>query len=376
MGRNKWRVCRETGLHQKRDTPVKPALGRREKHRRLLPSRNHEALPEEPEVEELLVPTGTTISPVWTSIKPVHCKSVLHLSRPGFTENPRDTAVSPATRANKKSACQVSSACHPPIQMAPDPEAIRGGEIVVKEDEQNLAVAQTSVTSSGMESDTTFSSDDDDEECYSSCCSSLPSPEIFRRENDAETVNTELWCLHTNMKNSTLLDVSQAQSIHMHQPPNLSAIIDASTILAEKCEIRGPEAETQIQSDSFKSDKEKKGKTPDELTKKRPILCKKVVFKSPIAEISPVQIFSRADQMKPEQTARAVKNNSNDDTLHLKVTLKRPGKRSPEKAKFFDFVTDNDRDLFFQMMRERCNKLRSAPLLPLTAAKHTVASVL
>lgn len=70
--------------------------------------------------------------------------------------------------------------------MAPDPEAIRGGEIVVKEDEQNLAVAQTSVTSSGMESDTTFSSDDDDdeEECYSSCCSSLPSPEIFRREND------------------------------------------------------------------------------------------------------------------------------------------------------------------------------------------------
>lgn len=116
-------------------------------------------------------------------------------------------------------------------------------------------------TSSG--SDTPFSSDDED--FYSSASSSpssLPSPEIFRRENDgvcvriflypplsytfsffiliffvsssflftAETVTfpmvkTEFFCLHPNIKNSTLLDVSHAQSIHMHQPPNLSAII-------------------------------------------------------------------------------------------------------------------------------------------------------
>lgn len=71
--------------------------------------------------------------------------------------------------------------------MTPDAEAFKGGEIKVKEEEQNLAVTPESIPSSSMESNTTFSSDDDDEEeCYSSASatsSSLPSPEIFRNEN-------------------------------------------------------------------------------------------------------------------------------------------------------------------------------------------------
>lgn len=126
-----------------------------------------------------------------------------------------------------------------------------------------------------------------------------------------------------------------------------------------------------------------------QITKKRPILCKKVIFKSPIvAEIipaskcvirytnEPVQTSSPADQMKPgEETSRAGEVNSEDDTLHLKVILKRPVKRSSNKATFFGFDSDIDRDVFFQMMRGRCDKLRSAPLFPLSAADHTVASV-
>lgn len=59
---------------------------------------------------------------------------------------------------------------------------------------------------------------------------------------------------------------------------------------------------------------------------------------------------------------------SKEETLPLTVTLKKPVKSSPEKAKFFDFATDEERDTFFQVMRERCVKLRSVSLFPFTAA--------
>lgn len=95
-----------------------------------------------------------------TSIKPVHRKPVSGLSSPAFTETCRDTAVLPATLANKKAACQASPVGRPSIQMTPDTHTISG-------------------------SDTTFSSDDEDfYSSASSSSSSLPSPEIFRREND------------------------------------------------------------------------------------------------------------------------------------------------------------------------------------------------
>lgn len=120
---------------------------------------------------------------------------MLHLSRPDFSENPRHTAVLPATPANKKSGHQVSPAGHPTIQMIPDPEAFKSRSEIVKEEEQNCPLQEeqnlagtpeSAISSSSMESDTTFNSDDD-EDCYSSASSSsssLPSPEIFRREND------------------------------------------------------------------------------------------------------------------------------------------------------------------------------------------------
>lgn len=116
-----------------------------------------------------------THSQTQTSIKPVHCKSVLHSSSPAFTENPRDKAVIPATPANKGSSHQVSSG-HP---------ASKAGEMLVKK-EQNLAGTPERVITSRTESDSTFSSDDASDDCCSSSpttSSSLPSPEIFRKEN-------------------------------------------------------------------------------------------------------------------------------------------------------------------------------------------------
>lgn len=121
---------------------------------------------------------------------------------------------------------------------------------------------------------------------------------------------------------------------------------------------------------------------------------KKVWFKSPVvaktfeadntaatkltihSASDPVQTSSLAGQMEPDaDTSIAGEINSKEETLHLTVTLKRPVQSSPEKATFFDFVDDSDKDAFFQSMRERCVKLRSAPLFPLTAAKHTELSV-
>ncbi|XP_044079473.1 uncharacterized protein LOC122888741 isoform X2 [Siniperca chuatsi] len=351
MGRYKCRVkpSRDSGLPNKRDTPVKTALSRRDNSRRLLPTKRYEAFPEEPEVEEVK-PTVKPTNPVF---------------------------------------------------------AFKGGEMRVKEEKQNLAVTPENITSSSMESNPTFSSDGDEEDYYSSATttsSSLPSPEIFRKESYVETltfpIKEELLGLHLHIKNSTLLDVSHAESIHMYHPPNLSTIIDTSAILAEKnCEINKhtePEAETKIHTDSFKSDKSFKRKPPPKVTNRRPILCKKKVwFKSPIiAETfeakhipatkltihnssGPVQTSSPAEQMKPDaDRSRAGLINSKEEALRLTVTLERPVKNSPEKAKFFDFVNSSDRNAFFQRMRERRVKLRSAPLFPLTAVKHTEPSVL
>ncbi|XP_056253641.1 uncharacterized protein LOC130182614 isoform X1 [Seriola aureovittata] len=408
MGRTKWPVSRDSGFAKRRGTPAKPALSRRYKHRRPLPNKHYATLPEEPEVEEM-IPTVKPRSPVRTSTKP-ECKSVLHLTSPAYTENPRHIAISAATPADKKSGYQVSPAWHQTVQMTPDPKAFKGCEMPVEYEEQNLAVTPKSITSSSMETDTTFNFDDDEEDCYSSASSSsssLPSPEIFRKENYVQTLafsmKEELLGLHLNIKNSTLLDVSHAETIHMHHPPDLSTIIGASTTLAEKnCNIskhRGPEAETSVQTDSFQPDNQaqafnckttaKSGKPPScllQITSKRPILCKKKVsFKTPIiAETFEVKhsretkltahnasesvgTSTLAEQMKPDaETSRAGEIHFKDVTQHLMVTLKSPVKSSPENAKFFDFVSESDREMFFQRMRERCVKLRSTPLFPLS----------
>ncbi|KAM7374644.1 hypothetical protein PAMP_007290 [Pampus punctatissimus] len=368
-----WRVGRVGGLPNKRDTPLKPALARRDNisghRRRLLFNKHYEAFPEE-EVEEMHVKATNRVRiHTQTSIKPVHSKSVLRLSSPAFTENPRDKADSPATPANKK-LHKVSSG-QPAIQTTPVPEQ----------------VTPESIITTSMESDTTFSSydDDDDDDYYSSTSttsSSLPSPEIFRKENYVETltfpIEEDLLSHHLHIKNSTLLDVSHAESIRMHPPQDVSTIIDASTILVEKNSELSNHGAIQVErkthTDPFQS--AFKRKTPPKPTIRRPIMCKKKVwFKSPIVAKSfetkpipvmksttrndsePVHWSSPAEQIKPHpSTSRADEISMNEDQLHR--TLKRPVKSSPERAKFFDFVSEADRDEFFQRERQRCARLK------------------
>lgn len=91
----------------------------------------------------------------------------------------------------------------------------------------------------------------------------------------------------------------------------------------------------------------------------------------------PVQTSSPAEQVKPDaDTSRAGEITSKQEAIRLLVRLKRPVKSSPEKAKFFDFIDNSDRDAFFQRMRERCVKIKSASPFPLTAAKHIQPSVM
>ncbi|XP_026039088.1 uncharacterized protein LOC113031267 isoform X2 [Astatotilapia calliptera] len=315
----------DSGLPIKRDTPVKPALTRRDQHRKLLFRKHYEAFPEEPEREVTNDSTVKPKSPV--SANTVHHKSTFSLSTPAFTETTRHKATLPAI--------QVTVV-----------EAHEGDEMSGKEDEQSLAVTPESFTLSSMETATTFSSGDTEDEDFldSATSNNLPSPEIFRRENKVETFNfsieEDLLDLHRHIKNSTLLDVSHAESIHMHHPPNLSTILDASTILAEKtCEIsnnREAGSAAKVQNDSLKSDKTFKRKTPPRLSYRRPILCKKKVsFKSPvIAETfdgkcipasklmtpslnKPLQMSSPPEELKPDAEI-----SSEEETLALTMLLK------------------------------------------------------
>nr|XP_046265860.1 uncharacterized protein LOC124070219 [Scatophagus argus] len=387
MSRFKRRARRDSGLPNKRDTPVKTALSRRGNFKRFLPNKHYETLPEEPDGREI---NGRPTKPVLAGVTPVRCRSALRSSSPALAEKPRGKAVWPAAAADGVSGHQASPAGH-----TPDAGAFKGGEVQAA---NCRAATLESISSPCMESDTTFSSFDDDdeeeEECYSSS-SSLPSPEIFRKENYVETptftVHEELPALHLHVKNSTLLDASHAESIHMHHLPNLSTIIDASSILAENnCELnqhRGAETETKTCNDSSKSDKTFKLKTTPKLTNRRPILCKKKVwFKSPMTVETceakhtpaakstihdagePVQTSSLAEQMKLNADTSRAGEVSPKEASPLTVRLKKSVNGNPQKAKFFDFTSDGDRDAFFQRMRERCAKLRGAPLFPLTAA--------
>ncbi|XP_028277914.1 uncharacterized protein LOC114446469 [Parambassis ranga] len=365
MGRYK----RDGGLPNKRDTPVKPALRRQDKNRRPLPSSHYDALPEELEVK--------VYKPTTHQTAPALYKTVLHLRS---SDNPSCKSSSPATAANDKSGYQISH----PGQVTPTLKAFSGDQTPGKEP---LAVTPSSST----DPDTTSSSDDNDEDCYSSdftTSSSLPSPEIFRREIDGERLSLpfeeDSLDLHLHIKNSTLLDVSHAESIRMYHAPNLSAIIDVSKNLPENnfdiSNPSEPEPETKTKTGLLKSDKA--FETQSKLTKRKPILYrKKVWFKSPVVSetfrtnLTPATKLCTTE-VKPDVDTPGVGVISfKEESLPLKVEIKRPVTTSPEKVSFFDFVDDKERDAFFQKMRERCAKLKNAALFPLTAAVHTKPSV-
>lgn len=371
MGRYKCQVNmkRDRGVTGKQDTPVKPAPSRRNKFRKLPPIKQPEAIPEEPDQN---VPTVRSAPPALMSSKTIGSESALKSS----SVTSKGNTSSPAAPA------LVSPAAHPTTQTTLNPKALTPGTTPAQE----TSARPESVTSSSMESDVTFSSDDDEDDSSSS---SLPSPEIFRGEIYVETEMENYPGHHPYMKNSTLLDVSHAEGIHMCHPPNLSTIIDVSSILYEKkAEINPilrPEVETKLKAMSLKPVKSSLNsgtKTPSEPNTRRPISYrKKVWFKSPIisetfdAKCTPAEYITSpaaaqpatTEEKKPDvDTPRAGESSFKKESSGLVVSLKRP-----ETAKFFDFETESDENSFFQMMRERSDRLRSLTLFPLAAVKHT-----
>ncbi|KAL3042551.1 hypothetical protein OYC64_020478 [Pagothenia borchgrevinki] len=374
-----------------RDKPDTPVRNRREKRTRLLPKKKYEAIAEEPGMEEMHVPT---VKPTKRKhIKTVQKKSEIRLSRPPSTENSSNKTH--AVPASRRSSYRVSASGHQTIQTTPRIEAAKGGDMLVNDEEQQMTVTSESVTPFICNDD-----DDEEEDCYSfaSSISSLPSPEIFRRERYVETSTFPIkeLGLHLNIKNSTLLNVSNAETIHMHPPINLSSIFDVSEFVDEKnCEINQhgrPEAETRKHVDSFKSEKALELKPPPKLTNRRTILYKKKVwFKSPIIvdtleakcipgtkltiyrNNEPAHTSSPSEQIQNDTVTSSANISSKEKALKLKVRSKRPASR---ESKFFGFIDDSDRDAFFDRMRIRSAKLKSAPLFPLTAPTYPEPSIL
>ncbi|MED6283434.1 hypothetical protein CHARACLAT_008711 [Characodon lateralis] len=376
------RVRRKSGFPYKRDTPIRPATRRRDTYKRHLAIKHYDSLPEEPEEEKINKPTVKPVSLVRVGT------SMLRLSSSGFTENRRSQPASSVMSIIKELGHQkLSGELYPTVQAAVIPEVIKGHGTT------------QSGTSCIMEADSTLNSedededDDDDDYIYSSASttlSSIPSPEIFRKETSVDTMSLpnedELLGLHLHVKNSTLLEDSHAENIHMHHPPNLSTIIDASTVLAEKkCEISYHKTKEEAKKDisSCKSDQALKRKISPQLSERKPIFYKKKVwFKSPITTEIPeakditsctpsgnnTSISSSPPQkIKPHPTtSRTSIISSKDETLSLAVTLKRPVKTCSQNAMFFHFENDGEGEAFLQKMRERSVILRSAVFLPLT----------
>nr|XP_040038528.1 uncharacterized protein LOC120822733 isoform X2 [Gasterosteus aculeatus aculeatus] len=315
--------------------------------RRLVHQQRYETLPEEPEMEEMDLPEVA-------SIKLVPSRSI------------RQKLEDEALRAPQTSAQPDS-----PAGLQRTPEASEPGHMTPP----NPTVTLGSITSSGTESDPTVSCDEEEEEEELSVTpsSSLPSPELLRAGGceAMRSFKEELLGLHLHVKNSTLLDVSHAESIRMHHSPNLSHILGTSTIQAEKNgeinKSREPDAESNIHADPFKSEWKtppKAGESPvcpsredamDDIgdrillpgpTSRRPIMYKKKVsFKVPVTAEAP----------EPKLSARE------------------DAERPASDATFFDFKDAADRNAFFEGLRTRCEELRRAPLFPLTALEWTEA---
>lgn len=119
-----------------------------------------------------------------------------------------------------------------------------------------------------------------------------------------------------------------------------------------------------------------------QLPKRKPILFKKKVwFKCPLIQSKhapasklpvhcdnePFQTSSPVQHIKLEDDTPNGGQMDPEEARRSKVRLKRSITKNPERAKFFDFISDSDEEAFFQRMRERCDNLWSIPFFPLMA---------
>lgn len=307
-------ICKKV-LPKKQDTPLKSSLFKANKLKKQLLGKVYEALPEEREVKHFNIPPAKTTEPI-------------------------------VERNSLK-----------PSQSEADKEA----------------ESSESGTTPSMVIDTSYSFSDESQVDTSS---SLPSPEIFREERYVELstfrIDYELMDLPFAIKNSTLLDLSDAETILMHHPPNLSTILDAPTILAENSSlgigtIKRP-------SDGCKTVKESISDRAVKETPITPIIFKKKVwFRSPL--------FSSRSQRESVATPKPT-----DDKIFkqeiphrpIKVEIEAVKDKESKKCKvkeseventgvFFEFSSVSEEDSFFRQMRERHASLKNIDLFPLNA---------
>ncbi|XP_038861051.1 uncharacterized protein LOC120056869 [Salvelinus namaycush] len=253
-----------------------------------------------------------------------------------------------------------------------------GTESTIHYSTEDGSISQVGVSSLLLDCDETDSADISSD----TSSSSLPSPEQFRREKVYEEIvafpSEEM--LDLNVKNSTLLDVSDAEDIHMQQPPNLSSIIDSSQMNdgkdQEKSRLALPIRSTY--SDklfnayvSVESTPLAGGVTVPSVPKKtqrpetirpRKIKCRKRVKfsdsvtteKMVVNNVEPV-----SDHTVSERIRDTVDNRETAAPEVVPQVLKRPTHHSPEQAKFFDFADKKERDTFFQKLRQRYSSVRS-----------------
>ncbi|XP_062309159.1 uncharacterized protein LOC134013621 isoform X1 [Osmerus eperlanus] len=215
--------------------------------------------------------------------------------------------------------------------------------------------------------------DDSSSSMDTSSCTSLFSPEVFRREEVLEEPvmfpslgePEEL-----QVKNSTLLDLSYAEDINMQQPPNLSSIIDFSEVHDD----RDPENRYPSGTDPAAGSTEEKllnvsiERTPlpcgysappvptkiPRQGKIRTIRCrKKVTFNSCVLLEMPHDGLATppANQGTGNPGVNCDGIVPREDVKNLTLTPAFP--TTPEQAKFFDFADKEERDAFFQRLCQR-----------------------
>ncbi|CAL8303537.1 unnamed protein product [Gadus morhua 'NCC'] len=349
MGRKPKQLGRPLNI---KDTPINTKLiQKKNKYRRPLTEKIniYQPLLEETELEEIEVPTAqgslNNVEPVQFDAlrsRAVWCGQLnfKNLSHPSTTiSNTNGRASSPM-----------------PTFESPEDDPIVLGEAL-----------ESWSASSDLEYDTSASHDVSDgifgPLLSTTCTSSLPTPEVFRHECDKGSLSVlalrpldfsiEEELLHPKVKNSTLLDVSNANNIHMEQPIDLSF-------------ITGTKVESRRGCNHFVSDwnfKKISPKTRPSIGAPSVEVQQKVHFHRPVFDVTLRPTDATQDARAAFQTSIKEPMGKGKAEIFDEQSKphfpRRPGQDPP---RILNFTCLEDRDAFFQRLRDRYTRLRSVPL--------------
>ncbi|KAM8834902.1 uncharacterized protein ACB058_016368 [Synchiropus picturatus] len=189
--------------------------------------------------------------------------------------------------------------------------------------------------------------------CDSVMTDHLPSPEIFRGDEDTldSYMEDSQPPLNSHVHNSTLLDLSLARDLDMHPSPNVSNITDASTVLAE--DIRGVCTNKELGKDMevLQPGEVSEKETPPKITRK--VLTFKKICAAAKQTAQPADANSALSGM-----------DATGDTVDFGVPPKRLCSNHRRGPVLFDFQSEAELEEFFQRSEERSASLRSLTLFP------------